>query len=270
MEFLGIQLNTVEMTLAITPARLVELRTLLGTWRQKRSATRREIQSLVGKLQFAARCVPAGRLFLSRILELLRGLRQPEHRRRINAEFRKDLEWWWCFLDVFPGVSLMLEQEWINPDTLVSTDACLQGGGGWLHGEFFSVPFPQFVLDREWHINSLELLVLLLALRLWAPRFKGRKLKFFCDNLATVQVVNTGRCKDPVMLSLLREVTFVCAINNCLVKCVHLPGVENRLADDLSRWSSLSAQARTDLELRLLGWSRRDVDNDWFTCRSGW
>jgi len=270
MEFLRVLVNTVDMTLSITPSRLEELRSLLRVWRSKKSATRREIQSLVGKLQFAARCVPAGRLFLSRVLELLRGLRQPDHRRRVNAEFKKDLHWWWSFLDVFPGVSLMLELEWVSPDTLVSTDACLQGGGGWLHGEFFAVSFPQFVLDRSWHINALELLVLLLALRLWAPCFKGRKLLFYCDNEATVTVVNTGRCRDPVMLTLLREVSFVCAVSNCLIRCVHLAGVDNRLADDLSRRDSLSVSARAELERRLTGWKSRSIESSWYTCRCGW
>ncbi|RLC08583.1 MAG: hypothetical protein DRI57_23700, partial [Deltaproteobacteria bacterium] len=270
MEFLGIQFNTIDMTLSITPTRLIELRSLLDEWRVKKSASKKEIQSLVGKLQFAARCVPAGRLFISRILELLRGLREASHRKRVGSEFKKDIDWWWTFLDTFNGISVMLDHEWLTPDAFFSTDACLQGGGGWVSGEFFSLSFPQFLLDKQWHINSLELLVLLLGLRLWAPGFKGKKLKFFCDNEATVAVINSGRCKDPVMLSLLREVAFVCATNECLVRAVHLAGVENRLADALSRKSSLSQVALAELEFKLSGWKCRTVDESWLNCRSNW
>jgi len=270
MEFLGIQFNTVNMTLSITPARLVELRSLLDEWRVKKSASRKEIQSLVGKLQFAARCVPAGRLFISRILDLLKGLREAGHRKRIGSEFKKDLNWWWTFLDTFTGVSLMLDQEWLAPDTLISTDSCLLGGGGWIHGEFFAFSFPEFLLSREWHINALELLVLSIGLRLWAPSFKGKKLKFLCDNEATVSVVNSGRCKDAVMLSLLREIAFVCATNDCLVKAIHLPGVDNRLADALSRKDSLGSEALLELETSVTGWKNLTVDDSWLTCRSNW
>jgi len=270
MDFLGILFNTEDMTLSITPARVEELRALLGEWLRKRSASRREIQVLVGKLQFVARCVPAGRLFLSRILELLRGLRDPEHRRRIGPDFKKDLRWWAIFLESFSGVSLMLEQEWITPDTVVSSDACLVGGGGWVQGEFFSVSFPPSLLQKDWHINALELLVLSFALRLWAPSFRGKKIRLFCDNEATVCVINSSRCKDSVMLSLLREVSFICATCQCQVRAVHLPGVENRLADLLSRKGSLGTLALAELESRIAGWRSRTVEDEWYDCRSGW
>jgi len=270
MEFLGILFDTCSMTLEVTPSRLLEIRELLLVWKKKTSGTKKEIQSLVGKLQFVTKCVPAGRLFVARILDLLRGLKQAGHRRRVSSEFRKDLDWWLYFLSRFAGVSLMLDQEWLTPDTVISTDACLVGGGGWIDGEFFSVVFPKSVIGPTWHINALELLVLLIALKLWAPNFNGRKLLFYCDNEATVAVVNSGRCKDAVMLRLLREVVFVCSINNCQVRTVHLAGVENRLADSLSRRSMLSSVDSASLTERLEGWICREVVPSMFSCRNNW
>ena len=72
---LGVQFDTVQMTLSVTPTRLTEIETLLVSWSTKESATKSELQSLVGKLSFISKCVRQSRLFLSRILALLRTLR---------------------------------------------------------------------------------------------------------------------------------------------------------------------------------------------------
>ena len=270
MEFLGILFNSITMTLQVTPNRLVEIRELLSVWLTKRSASKKEIQSLVGKLQFTAKCVPAGRLFISRILDSLKGLTSPSHRRKISSQFRKDLEWWSRFLTSFNGVSMMLEVEWLRPDSVFATDACLDGGGGWVLGEYFRFSFPVELSVRSLHINCLELLVLVVALKLWAPGLVGKRIKVFCDNTATVTVLNSGKCKDADMLSLLREVSFVCAVNSCLVRAVHLPGTQNRLADDLSRWSSLGAPARCLVEKQLSTWRRRTVSKELLRTVCDW
>jgi len=272
MVFLGVTFDTVKMTIEVTPERVLEILGLLESWKFKKSASKREIQSLIGTLQFASKCVPSGRLFVSRILDLLRGLKLPLHRKRITGEFRKDISWWANFMTTFNGVAIMLDQQWTNVDSVVSTEACLTGAGGWVEGEFFCTTFPTWVLEAGWHINALELLTLLVALRLWCPRFKGKRIKVFCDNEASVIVLNSGRCRDSVMLSLLREIAYLCAVHDCLVRAVHLAGVDNRLADKLSRRHTLSDDNMKSLntELDLKGWSEQRVQDDMFSCKEVW
>jgi len=270
MEFLGIVFDSVKMTIEVSISRVQEINNLLQTWYIKRSASKRDLQSLIGKLQFVAKCVVPGRLFISRILDLLRGLKQPQHRRRLTAEFRKDIGWWLKFLSHFNGVSIMLDQQWLSPDSVVSTDACLKGGGGWLEGEFFSTEFPSWLLALDWHINSLELLTLLLALRLWCPLFRGKKILIYCDNSASVIVLNSGRGKDKTMLMLLREIALLCAENECMIKAVHLPGVDNRLADRLSRRSTMAESGVEALGKELEGWTERTITTNMFTCKNKW
>lgn len=74
---LGVEVDSLNLTLSVTPERLQELETLLLQWTTRRSATKSELQSLVGKLSFVTKCVRQSRLFLSRILALLRQLKQP-------------------------------------------------------------------------------------------------------------------------------------------------------------------------------------------------
>jgi len=72
------------------------------------------------------------------------------------------------------------------------------------------------------------------------------------------------------MLAFLREVAFICASNDCMVRAVHLPGIDNRLADLLSRRSSLRAEAEAQLVIDLRGWTCRSVKVSDFACRSNW
>ena len=90
MEFLGILFETVSMTVEMTESRLVEIRELFVVWLAKKSASKVEIQVLIGKLQFAAKCVPAGCLFVSRMLEVLASLREQSHRVRLSRKFKCD------------------------------------------------------------------------------------------------------------------------------------------------------------------------------------
>ncbi len=64
--------------------------------------------------------------------------------------------------------------------------------------EFFHFTFPQTVHEQNHHINTLELACLTVAVKLWGPYLMGQKVKVRCDNEATVSVVNTGKCVDPL------------------------------------------------------------------------
>ena len=74
MAFIGVLFNTETMTIEVTPERLNELRLLLREWLFKEQASIKEIQSLLGKLNFVAACVKPGRIFISRMLKWLKCL----------------------------------------------------------------------------------------------------------------------------------------------------------------------------------------------------
>ena len=58
IEFLGIQLDTVRMEARLSAEKLARICTVIQDWRLKRNATKREILSLVGLLQHAAKACP--------------------------------------------------------------------------------------------------------------------------------------------------------------------------------------------------------------------
>ena len=95
----------------------------------------------------------------------------------------------------------------------------------------------QRALENSLHINALELLTLTVALKVWGSRLRGKRIVVFCDNMASVQVLNSGASRDKFSQACLREVCWHAAKHQFEVRGRHLPGVSNRLPDLLSRWS---------------------------------
>lgn len=58
---------------------------------QRRKKTKMELLSLIGKLAFAGRAVPAGHLFLHRLVTLSTKVRCLHHHLRLNREARADI-----------------------------------------------------------------------------------------------------------------------------------------------------------------------------------
>ena len=66
-----------------------------------------------------------------------------------------------------------------------------------------------------------------------------------CDNLVSVEVINTGRDREKFLLKCLRELTLLAARFEFYIRAKHIAGVSNRLPDLLSRWD-LSGKAQTE------------------------
>ena len=101
---------------------------------------------------------------------------------------------------------------------------------------YFHCSFPAFILKQTGHINCLELLTIVLALKIWGNHFKGKKLIIYCDNSSSVFAINSGVVKDEFMLACLREICYLCMFFDFQLRAIHIPGVDNRLPDLLSRW----------------------------------
>ena len=144
---------------------------------------------------------------------------------------KRDVLWWYQFLTVNNGVSLMLYEEWCLPDEICSSDSCLYGCGGFWLGKYFHVSFPTKFKEMNFHKTILEMFTVVICLKLWGSNFKGKKIQMFCDNESICQVVNSGKTKVEILQDCLREIAFLAAIHEFQVKLVHLDSKSNRLSD---------------------------------------
>ena len=232
---LGVLIDTENMTISVTNERLEEIKDLLVRWERKRVCKKKELQSLIGKLCFVCKCVRQSRIFLNRLLEVLRSVDWAGSP-KMSAEFHKELKWWSMFMKRFNGVAFIPSPIWIEPDVSMATDSCLQGCGGICDKEYFHSKFPETILRQGLPIHKLEFLAVLVGARIWGHKFKGLKIRMYCDNQPVVDVINSSKTKDAFMASCLRELWLVVSSNEFELRAVHLPGEENRVADWLSRW----------------------------------
>ena len=192
MEFLGNVFDVMKMTIEISQECMAEILQLLDSWLTKTSASRTELESLIGKLSFIANCVRAGRVFICRLLNTLSGFPMTGIH-KLHSQIRKDLLWWKLFMQDYNGISILWLQDVLPPDHFLSTDSCLKGAGGMCGQEYFHIKYPDFITRKYKNIAHLEMLAIIIAVKLWYKKLQGKVIHLFCDNIACVQVINAGR-----------------------------------------------------------------------------
>ena len=235
LEFIGNLLDSQQLMLEVTRERKLEVLGELEKWRHKNTCTRRQLESIIGKLQFMSNCIRPGRLFVSRLLSEMKSMRCDLHY-LVTDQMKKDLKWWYLFLPGFQGMSIMWLIDVVEVDAEIATDSCMVGAGGCSHDEFYRVKFPTHVLTEETKIAHLELWAVLLAVRIWGATMTGKVIRVKTNNEAVAHIINMGRSQDLLLQKLLRERTWWLAIFQFCIKSVHLMGKLNRKPDLLSRW----------------------------------
>ena len=267
LEFLGTTFDSKTMTMEVPPQKLAEIKEELEKWKVKEKATRKDIESLIGKLQFAARCVRPGRIFLARLINWLKTTTRNRHY-MVDMQARKDIMWWHKFMEQYNGVSLMWLHRVPGTDVLMATDANLTGYGGISQQEYFKGRFPEHLKGQN--IAILELWAVLMGIKLWQSRFKGKYFWIHVDNEAVATVLNTGASKNKHMQTLLREIAYIAAQNQFMLKAKHIMGVTNRVPDWLSRWRVPSARRNFRQYAREKSLRYKKTDLTWFTLTNDW
>ena len=83
--FLGIDIDSVNMTLRLPDESFI---------RCGKSASKKQLQSLAGKLNFCASVVYGGRVYSRRIIATLNALKADNHKIKLNDDILADISWW--------------------------------------------------------------------------------------------------------------------------------------------------------------------------------
>ena len=229
---LGVQIDTTKGTISVPPEKLNKIIEMCLAWSYKTTVTKRQLQSLLGSLLHITKCVRTARVFLNRMLQTLRNAKDLTNI-KLDDQFYRDLNWFQTFLPHFNGVCLYHHPPLKN---IIQIDASLQGlGGRW--GDLvykLSIPLGMDGLG----IVQLEMLNIYLALRVWAPQWKGKNVKIECDNQAVVSVIKQGKTRDIVLAAYARNISMLSSLFDIELTLIHLPGVANTVADLLSRWDT--------------------------------
>ena len=231
--FLGIQLNSVNLSLSLPEPKLMELKHLLDSFKSKVRASKKQLQSLAGKLNWACRVVRGGRVYLRRVLNLMNLLNLSHHKTKLSVSFLDDIDWWIECLDTFNGKCMFNNS--YHPE-LVHVDACTVGAGMAFASDWAYVNW-----DLDWpevaslHINFKEVLAIVHAAQRWGHLWSNKRIIILTDSECAKAIIMKGTTRNDLIMKYLRQLFWVSVQFNFELECIHISGVNNKLPDTISR-----------------------------------
>ena len=238
LTFLGLELDSCSQEIRLPCSKIVDITAELERWSGAQKTTKRKLLSLIGVLSFAARAVPAGRLFLRRLITLSTKAQRLHHHIRLNREALADINWWKTFLPTWNGRAFFIDPLGVTAHDLdLYTDASGSlGCGAYYQGQWFHHQWqPHQQLSKTISIQWQELFAIVAAALTWGHLWSRLKIRFFCDNLPIVQAWEGKTSRQPRIMSLLRLLFLTAAKGNFTVTLKHIAGIKNPIADAISR-----------------------------------
>ena len=251
-------------TVSIPTAKITKTLKQINVMLRRKTATRKELECLVGLLMWISVVVFPGKAFVRRLEQVLHlETRRDGDKVRLKHYVLSDLRWWAVTLR--SGLLVGVPIRWLlkqpdEADIVVKTDAAsLVGIGGWTsEGQAYQVK----LVDVKWEwavarrpslknqgikIQVLELMGSLIAARLWGKSWQSKCVTFYNDNPgAAGAIINkNANLRRFDMNFLIREFAHVAVHNRYMFWGIHVKGVDNERADALSRfktWDSVGYQ----------------------------
>ena len=170
--FLGFELDSEEMVICIPMQKIEEIRAKIKDIMKKKKCTLKQMQSLIGSLNFACRAIIPGQPFCRRLINAIFGLTQPHHHLRVTLGMQEDLKLWQTFFDEYNGISVFHERFWVSSDELeLFTDSAGNlnlGFGTYFAGKWAYAPWPKswVELGITEDITVLEMFPILFSLHI--------------------------------------------------------------------------------------------------------
>jgi hypothetical protein len=218
--FLGVNIDSVKGCLELPPEKLAEFHTLVKETRLKKRISLKQLQVLAGKVNWTAMVVHGGRIYLRKILDVMKPLRASHHRVRHD-----DLRWWDNFLCTFNGRTLFAPTlQWVNVYVDVSlTEGGMAWGKDWSFVDW-QADFPAAAKD---HINVEETLAIGMAVRHCAPQWVNASAIIHTDNITAKAAINKVKALSKVAMDVVREIFWRCTMYNFKIRVMHIPGKLN-------------------------------------------
>ena len=232
---LGILFDTVKLAAMLPEDKLTKAKAGLDLLAAAGTVTLRELQSVIGFLNFTCQIMPGGRAFLRRLYDLAAGVRRRHHRLRVTQTAKLDVRAWRSFLDKYEGMSLLRNHRWTNEtyDVLRTDASGTRGyaailGAQWIGGTWTGK-------WKRFHISVQELYPIVVGLAVWGPILANSCVQIESDNSAMVASINKQTSKHKTVMQLIRRLVVISLSHNILFKAKFVPGHKNKLADALSR-----------------------------------
>ena len=85
---------------------------------------------------------------------------------------------------------------------------------------------------------------ILIAIRRFKLQWASCKVLIHCDNEAVVTVLKSGKTRDPYLAACARNIWFESALADIDLQYAYIRGIDNKVADVLSRWQGSMEQTQ--------------------------
>ena len=168
---------------------LDKCRAMLLDFYKRRKVTPRELQSLIGLLNFRCSVVLPNRAFLRRLIDLTRGIRRPHFKIRLKKDAKNDSIVWLSFLEQYNGRTVFLDEKMSASRYEITLDAAdSKGYGALFKTHWFYGSWPE--CWQTLNITALKLFPLVIALHISGDQLADKCVTFVTDNAALVVIVN--------------------------------------------------------------------------------
>ena len=177
--FLVILLDSARRLACLSRDKLLLYQSEVRYFVQRSSISRRDLESLVGKLVFAPKVVPA-RPFLRRLYDKVHSVVSPFQHVRITESMRCDLEMLLAFFENYNGITYFRALQVVqSTDIKMASDASRIGfgacyGANWIQGSF---PTSWQVL----HITILELYAVFALVVTFSHKIRNSNINLYTD-----------------------------------------------------------------------------------------
>ena len=246
--FLGILLDSENHIAKLPEDKLNKYKLDIIEFSKKRRFTKKKLQSIIGKLSFAASVVPA-RAFIRGLIELLKK-KNKKRGTTLSKMAKKDLDTWITFLNKYNGCTFFrCTNTLTNTYHNLHADACKLGFGGTYQNSWIQAPY-----SKKWqkcHITVLELFPILVLIAIFGKNFKNSTIIFYTDNMAVKHILTKLTSKDSTIMLLVRKLVLLLTELNIDLRSRHIKGTKNILSDRISRFQTTDALL-TEHNMKLL------------------
>jgi hypothetical protein len=271
--FLGLEWDLEKMEIRLTTERVAKLVQRLTDLEGRADVTLKELQSIVGVLQFCSVVLPAAVPFYRQLLDAQRGMgkRSGTNRKfRMTAEMQADIAMWLTLLRRLNGRPITMGITQPVASVRLWTDASLTGYGTWFGGRQQRGRWPTAWYSRmkeaggwEISINHCEACALLIGLRDVIPLVAGKQLRCMIDNQAVIGMCRKLSARSAHTLPIFKEIAILCSIYAVSLRPIFVPSEDNKAADMLSRtWDKGVTEA--EVQVVLSRWRTREPDATWW------
>jgi hypothetical protein len=253
MEFLGIELDSSKQVICVPDKRVHELQSIIGGVLSGSHVTLKQMQSLIGKFSFAAHAIAGARPFFRHLIDSIRGLSGRRTLVFLSTAIRDCLQTWSLVLKEWNGSTAwrttdehVIEHDastrgfgfvlrhWAGPDQGEKPSFLTSPLSAGFSGSFSSSQLTNLA-GGETTIQWAELFAIAFSVAMFAPAMTNSALLVRTDNLADVHIINRQSTKSTELLQLLKSIYATCTEHNISIRAEHIRGVDNVMADHLSR-----------------------------------